>query len=145
MTPPSSIEEAAKRVLELAEQATAGPWDADAPDRGCGCRFIEGPGGEAIVERSLPVASADERFIAEVRTLAPQLAQWVEKALPVIEAAKIVAITSVAGRGSFSVGTENPDFLIVPRLNVEDLRASLSALAVEGTEPTSATPESPPR
>jgi hypothetical protein len=103
MTPPSSIEEATKRVRELYAKPVRG-WSVD--------------------------AEAEE---AELAVLVPQIAQWVEKALPVIEAARRLAEEN---RAYQRLGAVLPDE--VARLTGAVTRTiaaldALSSLAAEGT------------
>jgi hypothetical protein len=145
-----SIEEAAKRVLELAAKVSRGPWqllphtDYDDP---VVC-VASPPAVQAAHHDHEPIATcaqdqdddSDATFIAEVRTLAPQLAQWVEKMLPVIEAARLRRnVISDHPHISPERFHDHRAWVTIPREDFDRLHAALAALdtssslAAEGT------------
>lgn len=79
MTEQTNIE-LAKRVLELAEKATPGPWAWDVAPIGVrglfsGKRGVVSNWLAYVDEADMVVGDADAEFIAQARTLMPELAK----------------------------------------------------------------------
>lgn len=84
-----TAEQAAKRVIELSQKATSGPWMVHhVPDSIYGSSVLNHNGGRLFESTSYGKMRLDADFIAETRSLAPKLAEAFLIAMEHIKALK---------------------------------------------------------